>query len=242
MRKKAQIIRRIFGTALAFLTILGICMPGLPEAENSAVAEAQIKDDGILRVYLKSLGGPESLNLTFAGVYTVESNAGFRFARDAEITLTAQDDKVLLTAGGLMLDMGSSVTFTRHAAEEGAENGLYIAQSEKPNLYCGDLTVSAAGGGLQAILKIQIEDYLRGVVAYEMSDSFPLEALKAQAVAARTYAMGRKWASGAREYDVVDTTADQVYKGFDPQYQNVICAVEETRGIVGIYDGKIAFF
>ena len=73
-----------------------------------------------------------------------------------------------------------------------------------------------------------------------MSDSFPLEALKAQAVAARTYAMGRKWVSATRDYDVVDTTQDQVYKGLDADYTNVIAAVEATRGVVGTYNGGFA--
>ena len=134
--------------------------------------------------------------------------------------------------------MGRSVTLTRHAAE--GENGVYISQSKHGNLYCGDLTISAEDGALRAVLAIDIEDYLYGVVAYEMSDSFPLEALKAQAVAARTYAMERKYAAGGRDYDVVDTTADQVFYGYDPDYQNVIAAVDGTRGVVGMYEGAFA--
>ena len=73
-----------------------------------------------------------------------------------------------------------------------------------------------------------------------MSDSFPLEALKAQAVAARTYAMSKKAARADAEYDVTDTTSDQVYKGADGEYVNVAQAVEETRGVVGTYQGSYA--
>ena len=204
------------------------------------VVDSAIADDGLLRVSLKSLGAPQTLDLTLAGVYTVEHNAGFRFARGTRITLAAEDGNVMLSVGGLTLSLGPAFTLTRQQAEDGAENGIYIEQSEKETLYCGDLAVSVQGGALQAILHIQIEDYLYGVVAYEMSDSFPLEALKAQAVAARTYAMGRKWVSAGRDWDVVDTTADQVYKGFDPAYENVIAAVDATRGIVGTYNGGFA--
>ncbi|MBP3409587.1 MAG: SpoIID/LytB domain-containing protein, partial [Clostridia bacterium] len=89
-------------------------------------------------------------------------------------------------------------------------------------------------------LSINMEDYLRGVVAYEMSDSWPLEALKAQAVAARTYAMQRKWSAGTRDYDLVDTTADQVFKGFNPEYTNVIEAVRATEGVVGTWKDGFA--
>ena len=209
--------------------------------ETAQVPDSQIEDDGMLRVYLKSLGGPEQLHITMAGAYTVENDAGFRFDRDTRIALSAAEGSVYMAVGGLTVNMGSSVTFTRHSVADGEENGLYIDETEKDTLYCGDLTVSVDGeGGLRPVLKIQMEDYLYGVVAYEMSDSFPLEALKAQAVAARTYAMQRKWNAGTKDYDVVDTTSDQVFKGYSAEYVNVIEAVDATRGVVGVYNGSFA--
>ena len=207
---------------------------------TNAPAPSAIEDDGMLRVYLKSLGDPASLGMTLAGSYTVEGDRGFRFERDTAIVLAADGESVLLSVGGLTIDMGPSLTLTRQAVTDGGENGIYIHESEKDALFEGDLSVSVQDGGLRCILTIHIEDYLKGVVAYEMSDSFPLEALKAQAVAARTYAMGRKWVSAARDYDVVDTTQDQVYKGLDADYTNVIAAVEATRGVVGTYNGGFA--
>ena len=172
---------------------------------TNAPAPSAIEDDGMLRVYLKSLGDPASLGMTLAGSYTVEGDRGFRFERDTAIVLAADGESVLLSVGGLTIDMGPSLTLTRQAVTDGGENGIYIHESEKDALFEGDLSVSVQDGGLRCILTIHIEDYLKGVVAYEMSDSFPLEALKAQAVAARTYAMGRKWVSATRDYDVVDT-------------------------------------
>ena len=207
---------------------------------TNAPAASAIEDDGMLRVYLKSLGDPASLGMTLAGSYTVEGDRGFRFERDTAIVLAADGESVLLSVGGLTIDMGPSLTLTRQAVTDGGENGIYIHESEKDALFEGDLHVSVEDGGLRCILTIHIEDYLKGVVAYEMSDSFPLEALKAQAVAARTYAMGRKWVSATRDYDVVDTTQDQVYKGLDADYVNVIAAVEATRGVVGTYNGGFA--
>ena len=216
-------------------------LPALTLApEAGALAPCALRDDGLLKVLLRSLDAPQSLDLTLAGIYAVEGDRGFRFERDTRLTLRQQDGEVWLEVGGLQLDMGPALTLTRHLDGWGEAGGLYIAQSEKPNLYCGDLSVAAGENGLQVILTIHIEDYLKGVVAYEMSDSFPLEALKAQAVAARTYALRRKWAAGNRAYHLVDTTADQVYKGYDPEYANVAAAVDETRGAVGIYDGTFA--
>ena len=212
-----------------------------PTATFAPIPDATIEDDGMLRVWLASLNAPQQLHLTLAGVYAVDGDPGFRFDRDARVALSGADGRVYLSVGGLTIDMGASMTLTRHRAADGAENGLYIDESEKDTLYAGDLTVSIdEANGLRAVLKLPVEDYLYGVVAYEMNDSFPPEALKAQAVAARTYALQRKWQSAGRDYDVADTTADQVFKGFSDEYANVIGAVDDTRGVVGLYNGAFA--
>ena len=196
--------------------------------------ESSLTDDGMLRVWLRSLGAPERLTLTIAGPYTIEHDSGFRFDRDTQAVLAVSNGEIYMSVSGLTLRMGTSVTLTRQATQQRI-NGLYIEESRVPeNLFAGDLTVNVENGALRAILNIDVESYLLGVVAYEMSDSWPLEALKAQAVASRTYALRRK-ASAAktdRDYDLVDTTADQVYKGENLEYANVEAAVEATRGVV----------
>ena len=249
-RRKSQKQRRAMRRYAIVLTALvaviavltGMTIAGrVNRADPLDVQPSDIRDDGSLRVYLKSLARPDALGLTLDGTYTVESDAGFRFARGTELTVAVSESDLLLSVGGLTIDMGPSFTLTRHAAEDGSEtNGLYIHESERDALYAGDLKLVNSGQGIDAYLTIPIEDYLYGVVAYEMSDSFPLEALKAQAIAARTYAMRAKWNAGSREYDVVDTTADQVYKGYDPIYTRVIQAVNETRGVVGMANGTFA--
>ena len=210
-----------------------------PTAEVS-VKDSQLEDDGMIRVYLKSLGDPQQMHITLAGSYAVEGDAGFYFERDARLALSCVDGNVYMAVSGLTINMGQSLTLTRHRADDGGENGIYIDESEKDALFCGDLKVSADGDGLRPVLSLQVEDYLYGVVAYEMSDSFPIEALKAQAVAARTYALQRKWSAGKKDFDVMDTTADQVYKGYIGDYENVIEAVDATRGVVGVYNGGFA--
>lgn len=207
-------------------------------AAEEAIPDCSLTDDGWLRVYLKSLNAPSRLNLVLQADYAVEGDRGFRFDRGTAVALYLEGGEVWLSAGGVTIDMGLAVTLTRLDAAD--DCGLYIQESEFPNLYCGDLSVTAMANGLRPVLRIFIEDYLRGVVAYEMSDSFPLEALKTQAVAARTYALQRKRSAGRRDYDLVDTTADQVYKGYDPQYANVVEAVNATRGVVCVYDNAPA--
>ena len=206
---------------------------------SCALAEGETAErDGSLRVHLKSLGDVSSLQLQLAGDYTLDGDAGMRFDRDTVIAVQALGDALYLKVGGFTMRLGHSVTLTRHAAE--GETGLYIEGSARGGLYMGDLTLTAEGGVIRFVLTIGIEDYLYGVVPYEMSDSFPLEALKAQAVAARTYALQRKSGASSRDYDVVDTTADQVFFGYNASYQNAIAAVDQTRGMVGLYGGEYA--
>ena len=223
---------------IALILALIFALPTGAYAEK--ILPSAIEDDGVVRVYLKSLGAPENLTLTLDGVYTVEHDAGWRFDRGMEIVLSADNGRIWLSAGGLTIDMGPALTLTRQFFSDD-ENGLRIAETNRNTLYEGDLTVCPEeGGGLRAVLAINMEDYLKGVVAYEMSDSWPIEALKAQAVAARTYAMQRKWSAGNRDYDLVDTTADQVFKGYNPEYANVLEAIRATEGVVGIWDGSFA--
>lgn len=106
--------------------------------------------------------------------------------------------------------------------EPRSERGVYI-------------TVKMKSGGTR---KMPIEEYLRGVVPSEMFPSWEMEALKAQAVAARTYALamkgrGRHAESGA---DVCDTQHCQVYT--DRRTVRTDLAVKETRGIIGVLPGK----
>ena len=225
-----SVLIKILALMLALLSALSAA---------AEVTDSEMADDGLIRVSLRSLGEPQSLRLAVSGEYALENNAGFRFERGAQIGLFALGGDVWLSAGGMLLNLGESATLTRHAAESGAENGLYMREFGE-NILNGDLSVSADGDALACVLEMDIEEYLCGVVAYEMSDAFPIEALKAQAVAARTYAMQRKYAAGSRGWDVADTTADQVFKGFNADYANVIAAVNATRGVVGTYRGAFA--
>lgn len=99
------------------------------------------------------------------------------------------------------------------------------------------------------IIEIDIEDYVRGVLAGEMPISFEIEALKAQAVAARTYGLRR--ISRNNKYDVVDTVMNQVYKddetlkqtwgnNYDTYMDKIKKAVEETKGEYVDYNGTYA--
>ena len=212
-------------------------VPSAEAARPSSTQPPQTAESGVLRVLLTQLKEPAALGMTLEGSYSVEGDSGFRFADGSQISVALDGENLLLTSGGLTINMGKSLSLTRHESE--VDGGIWIHEAGK-NLFVGDLTLSAADGKIEPVLHINVEEYLYGVVPYEMSDSFPLEALKAQAVAARTYALDRRSKAAARSYDVVDSTADQVYKGYNPDYENAIAAVDETAGVVGMYNGNFA--
>jgi len=86
---------------------------------------------------------------------------------------------------------------------------------------------------------VSLEDYVKGVIPYEMSPSWPHEALKAQAVCARTYVVYNRDEYAEYGFDITDDTMSQVYRGTDGADERTDSAVEETAGQFVRYKGEI---
>ena len=99
-----------------------------------------------------------------------------------------------------------------------------------------------ASGGVTAVNKVELENYIRGVVPNESPAGWPLEALKAQAVAARSYALGT--GSGSQVFDHYDTVASQVYGGYSSEHPRTNRAVARTTGQILRHKGEpiVAYF
>lgn len=102
------------------------------------------------------------------------------------------------------------------------------------------------GGNVTVVNVLTLEDYVNGVICYEMGPSWPLEALKAQAVCARTYALRNMGTHSSYGFDICNSTYCQVYYGmgngsasYSPS-KTSMQAVEETEGLVVTYNGKLA--
>ncbi|MEA5421615.1 SpoIID/LytB domain-containing protein [Synechococcus sp. CCY9201] len=128
----------------------------------------------------------------------------------------------LPTAGGAGGPSGSDV------------DGAFLLQS-KP--YRGRLRLLSRGSRLQAINVIGIESYLPSVVGSEMPASWPLEALRAQAVAARTYALQQRRPKDP--FDLKATVASQVYKGVEAETSSTREAVASTRSQVLLHGNNL---
>ncbi|MDR0304166.1 MAG: SpoIID/LytB domain-containing protein [Chitinispirillales bacterium] len=104
--------------------------------------------------------------------------------------------------------------------------------------YRGNIIFTGGKNGISVINVINVEDYLRGVVPLEIGvrGEQEFEALKAQAIAARTYTLSKIIYGKDKEFDLLPTTADQVYGGVNCEYALSDKAIKETQGIVIVKD------
>jgi stage II sporulation protein D len=116
------------------------------------------------------------------------------------------------------------------------EKNAPVRFNDKP--FRGKIEVFAnTHGSVTVVNVIGLEDYVRGVVPNELS--YPaLEALKAQAIAARTYAVKNRGQFSSEGFDLLPTTRSQVYRGLSSETSLTSRAVEETRGVIATYKGE----
>ncbi len=227
-----QRCKRICALLLALTLSLACTVP----AQAAGVVSSGTTVSGTVRVYLSSIASNTQIDMTIDGSYSIGGDASKAIARGTRVSVSNSGGTLLLTMNGQTQTMGSRFKLRRHTTS--GNNGVYIAQARKPqSLYPGDIELIAKGGNVQVIVHVFMEDYMRGVLPYEMDNSFPLESLKAQAVAARTYAL-KKMSAQSSTYDLVDTTSDQVYNGTPAGNDRCAQAVSETAGIVGTVNGE----
>ncbi|MGH7256155.1 MAG: SpoIID/LytB domain-containing protein [Nitrospirales bacterium] len=131
-----------------------------------------------------------------------------------------------------------TVTYEPRLGSAGGHgDGPKLESSSLRLAFDGILEVKAGSAGLVGINVVDLEAYVKGVVPAEMNAGWHEEALKAQAVASRTYAVYQRAVNAGQDYDVISTVRDQVYKGRGAVTPRVESAVEATRGMVLTYEG-----
>jgi stage II sporulation protein D len=146
-----------------------------------------------------------------------------------------------LAAGNYALDSKLSIQSNPAQPAEQLPGPLVFSPGKSPlwlkNPYRGSFVVRSDGKKLSVINSVSVESYARGVVSSEMPHDWPLEAVKAQAVAARSYALSHRRGGG---FDVYNDTRDQVYGGISAETPTGDQAVLGTKRQVLLYDGKVA--
>ncbi len=210
--------------------------------------KAAANDHSNIRVSLITMAGKSSVDFTVKGMYSLSGISGDYAFRNGVLlrdgvtyTLKAENGIVKLyiadSGDSAGFELGSDVTLYSHMAGR----NYYITMSNpsygKCN-YIGNLRVYVTGNTLNFINDLLMDDYLCGVVAYEMSNGQAVESLKVQAVCARSYAYKAVEGNPNAQYHLVDTQQNQVYKGYNSKYDRVIKAVDETAYQVLTYGGR----
>ncbi|NLI54713.1 MAG: SH3 domain-containing protein [Clostridiales bacterium] len=220
--KRSTRTRRAIAAAVALVLLL------LAVPLSSAPADSGLQ---YIRVLL-STQSAKSMTIPVRGTYTLAQTQ--RTFTDGTLTVSASGSVVTVShssEGQVYSGTGATIERANLSRDAGY---LTINTAAGTRNYLGNLALSAYNGVLTVINRVPLSHYLYGVVGYEMSNTFPLEALKAQSLAAKGYALLKIRQSGT--YDILDTADDQVYKGYDPSYQNVISAVDATMSDVLYYN------
>ena len=129
----------------------------------------------------------------------------------------------------------------------GTHDGPIRLETSNPNgrilvgtdLYRGKVDIIRDRRGVAAVNIVNIDDYLYGVLPKEVPESWSEEALKAQAIASRSYALYRKLNNRGMYFDLDSTIFSQVYGGVKYEDPRTNRAVDETEGIVLTYEGRV---
>ena len=133
---------------------------------------AQAAGDGMIRVKLTKLGsGLSSITLKTSGGYAC---AGKTIASGSTVTVTQSGSSLTLSVNGQQVTSGSQIALNRLSG--GLSSSVKFTSPSKSNTFHADLIFSV-NGGIQTVARMYIETYLYGVVGYEMSNSYPIEAL-----------------------------------------------------------------
>ena len=133
-----------------------------------------------------------------------------------------------------------SVISAKGMSELKASDELHLVNiiGDQNRRYRGEFEFRSDENGITVINTLPIEEYLYGVVPCEMPAEWPKEALKAQAIASRTYALYSLGKYSLHGFDVLATQLDQVYKGYDYEDERTTNAVKATEGQVLVFDGQ----
>jgi len=171
---------------------------------------------------------------TIAQKQAPANNSPVRLTARPALPALPSREVVASSSAGRMFSSSAPVAF---ASDD--EKNAPVRFNDRP--YRGRIEVfTNLRGALTVVNELGLEDYVKGVVANELSPGgYPaIEALKAQAIAARTYALKNRGQFMAQGFDILPTTRSQVYRGLTSENPLSTRAVDETRGLIATYQGE----
>lgn len=252
MRKRRKRTGRVYGRYLAAIFIWLLLITGLAHMVSreeggfgGTDTESRLDvPDGKLP---EPTSGSSIRVLLMTTGYSGEIHSDVRVSSDAGLRVSCGGESIEWNRADTYQILPDDARFQKgnirvEPLEEGGQMRLEsIERGCGTPSYAGTLELRAVSGGMAVINELPVETYLCGVVPSEMPASYELEALKAQAVCARSYAFRQMTSYGYPEYEahVNDSTDFQVYNNSERQ-ENSTRAVAETEGQVVRYKGEIA--
>ena len=228
---------RLFKLSLVTVTLFFLSCTEMPVVQQE-VFYPQIKQPAVT---IKLLKTKNSLTVSSNGSYLIRC-----FPREGEPSIYYASAEMLmkLSDGGISLSQktqGELETNLHKVSFSPKDDDVWVYLNGKPYRGLLEITTSKNPGSLLVLNLIFVEDYLKGVVSAEIGklSQQEMEALKAQAIAARTYSLSRLGQYAEREYDLEASVADQVYKGVEGETPLVNQAVGLTQGEVLTHKGKL---
>ena len=227
---------------LAFLLVLGFSSyalggndPGL-DLDGQGAASDDENDEvenfvGVYSIRVLLASGVQNCTVTIkSGDFTLITEEGDEESVEEGDSLTFSYSNGYSVSGDVELSSDDPILLSADDADS------LFTYGGKP--YRGDFRLVYGNGYGYAVNVVDVEQYLYGVIGQELGYSFDIEALKAQAVASRSYALSNI-SSSNRYYDVTATTSSQVYGGYNAESSDTRKAVNDTRGMVIMYQGKV---
>ena len=150
---------------------------------------------------------------------------------DAGLRVRGGNNRVLLSSS-------SPVVFELHSERDTSIVAGVVSGAPGLNrTYRGHLEFRSEPRGITAVSIVSMGDYLYGVIPVEIPASWPMEVLRAQAIASRSYAMAYRGTFADRGFDIWNTALSQTYNGAGAEHRNSTIAVDDTRGIILVGEG-----
>lgn len=228
-------MKRVLALLCSLTVLCAALLVGVPTAQAAV--------DGTVRVWLESMneyGTIQSVSITLDGSYSIPTAPEVSLSTRGTYYIENVDGTLMISGTGIngQVPLGTKFTVKQHKNDDGSIGTISLYNNRYGNRsYRGDMLFEIYNGSLRLINYVYIEDYLYGVLAGELSNTFPLETLKAQAIIARSYVYNRML-TNEPNYEIGDTSSDQVYKGYNSANTNIIRAVDETAGILLRYGSK----
>ena len=196
--------------------------------------------DGEHAIRLGLTDSASILSVSSSSPFILKLPSGKRFRISDRVTIQSQGEELILNNRAVSVStvsvQGGDGVF--HVKVLDSASHALVKNAKQEWTVRGPLDIQSVSSGLAVINRIHLETYVAGVVSGEVSPKWPIEALKAQAVAARTYVLYKQVENQLQPFDVFASVQDQVYHGHAPRQDSVLQAVADTKGQVVTYDRR----